>query len=306
MTQFYEAETFYSLEKRNKQFRAHEMSATDFYKTYKRSDFDSFDLIRRDFEFLLYEHGKKYFKVWPGVLPTLMDCGFDIPCDVVQLPYPSFEIRLPIGSALKAHGDDVKYIIVSRPDPEKSKSLGIYFCAGELEDFWILPFNKPTVEDAISSQIIQRFETIGISREQLDFENRQILSVVMSVCFLATGGDRIVKPEVLNSDLGKLLECSENKTVIEKLVNRAVRRGKSGFDVGRSEQWDINVIERSAHDNDSDATGRKLQYQHQRRGHFKTVRYGKQWSERKVVFQRQLTVKPELPPKTIERGYAVK
>jgi hypothetical protein len=50
----------------------------------------------------------------------------------------------------------------------------------------------------------------------------QCLRIVVSVCFLATGADRLIDPEVLSMDLAGYLEACERKpTAAERLIAKA-------------------------------------------------------------------------------------
>ena len=60
---------------------------------------------------------------------------------------------------------------------------------------------------------------------------------MVSVCFLATGADRLIEPEVLSKDLARYLEaCKRDPAAAERLVEKAKRRGKLGWHVGQHER----------------------------------------------------------------------
>jgi hypothetical protein len=64
------------------------------------------------------------------------------------------------------------------------------------------------------------------------------LRLVVSVCFLATGGDRLVEPDVLSKDLAAYVEVHrrDDRQRAGQIVQRAVRRGKKGWHVGQYER----------------------------------------------------------------------
>ena len=65
------------------------------------------------------------------------------------------------------------------------------------------------------------------------------LRLVVSVCFLATGGDRLVEPDVLSKDLAAYIEAQrrDDRQRVQQIVERAARRGKKGWHVGQHEHF---------------------------------------------------------------------
>jgi hypothetical protein len=63
------------------------------------------------------------------------------------------------------------------------------------------------------------------------------LRVVASVCFLATGADRLIEPEVLSKDLARNLDArTRDPATAERLIEKAKRRGELGWHVGQHER----------------------------------------------------------------------
>jgi hypothetical protein len=124
------------------------------------------------------------------------------------------------------------------------------------------------------------------------------LRLVVSVCFLATGGDRLVEPDVLSKDLAAYMEAQrhDDRQRVQQIVERAARRGKKGWHVGQHERF-IGHAARSHGDGDGHGS---LHFQHQRRAHFRLL------PSQKVTFIRQATVRPDLPPPPVQNaGYRV-
>ena len=123
------------------------------------------------------------------------------------------------------------------------------------------------------------------------------LRLVVSVCFLATGGDRLVEPDVLGKDLAAYIEAQrrDDRQRVQQIVERAVRRGKRGWHVGQQERSLPLASDAVRHGDGGDAHG-SLQFQHQRRAHFRLL------PSQKVTFVRQATVRPDLPPPPTSSG----
>ncbi len=127
------------------------------------------------------------------------------------------------------------------------------------------------------------------------------LRLVVSVCFLATGGDRLVEPDVLSKDLAAYIEAQRrgNQERIDHIASRAVRRGKKGWHVGQQERFRPLASAACHGDDGGDGTRGPLSHQHQRRAHFRLL------PTQKVTFVRQTTVRPDLPPRPQSVGYRV-
>jgi hypothetical protein len=128
------------------------------------------------------------------------------------------------------------------------------------------------------------------------------LRLAVSVSFLATGQDRLIEPDVLSRDLASYVEAQRRSDLprIKTIEDRAKRRGKRGWNVGRQERF-RPLVSPSPRDVPPGHEGHgPLAYQHQRRAHFRLLPSGK------VAFVRQATVRPDLPPPPSEAGYRVR
>ena len=125
--------------------------------------------------------------------------------------------------------------------------------------------------------------------------------LVASVCFLATGGDRLVEPDVLSKDLAACIDAQrrDDRQRVQQIVERAARRGKKGWHVGQHERFRPLTASAGRGHEEGEGHG-SLQFQHQRRAHFRLL------PSQKVTFVRQATVRPDLPPPPApEEGYRV-
>ena len=92
---------------------------------------------------------------------------------------------------------------------------------------------------------------------------------------------------------------SNDEDRIKSIEIRAVRRGKKGWNVGKHERL-RSLTSRSTADAECSSSRGALTHQHQRRAHFRLLASGK------VVFIRQATVRPDLPPPAFAPGYGVR
>lgn len=124
--------------------------------------------------------------------------------------------------------------------------------------------------------------------------------IAISVCFLATGGDRLIEPDILNKDFRSYLDAVNANRVeeIARLHAKATKKrdGRIGYTIGRSD----HILGRRAYDVDhtatKDAGGRPLKYRHTRQAHFHLYWTGAGRKEAKINFVRMLVIRPDLPP----------
>ena len=93
-----------------------------------------------------------------------------------------------------------------------------------------------------------------------------------------------------------------DEEIRRRLANKARRRGKNGWTIGRELQVAVN---RSA----SEPAGEKrgpLTHQHLRRRHFRMQRHGPGWKESRMIFIPPTAIRPDLPlPENYKKRYRV-
>ena len=113
----------------------------------------------------------------------------------------------------------------------------------------------------------------------------------MTLCFLVTGHDRLIEPDVLSKDLEKFKQAT-TEAEITRLHDRATRRRGEGrgYTVGRRER--LLHLARQRCDEYQQATGQRLKFQHQRCGHLHGYHTNKGYI---IKWIPQVTVRPDLP-----------
>jgi len=271
------------------------------------------------------EAGRPYFKVFPNLLPMFMQTKLSVPGKYFHSPFPNFLVRLPLNHGceeLTVRGNELQTVLISevsgedtlelREPVEHSHMFIIWMNFGETfkgipyYTYQVMKFRKnQTIEEAIEDQRTPERTDEETLAYGLDIGNDKInnaMRLVVSTCFLATGADRIVEPDVLNKDLQRYIEAKRcnNTERIKQLEDRAHRRRKMGWTVGR----EITVPAPVTSNNDSAPTGRHLSHSHQRGAHFHVYHYGPGREKWKVKWINQLTVRPDLPPPPVKkRGY---
>lgn len=281
-----------------------------------------------------HKDGRPYYKVFPALIPMLANTKLAVPGKYLKAPQPTFAIRLPEGHQdpmFTVEGRELKSIVVSesskdeilaiRGEVEQEKMFIIWIDFGETFSgmpyylFQVMKFNEDdTIESALERQQTPEKTDTSTTSIGLNVPTEIInncIKLVVSICFLATGADRIIEPDVLSKDLQKYLEAKKNSKrkspeesdeSVDKFQSRAKKRGKNGWTIGRE-----ITIPRNRDGSESDGEGRQLSYSHQRGAHFHVYHYGAGKSRWKVRWINQLTVRPDLPaPVGKRKGYAAK
>lgn len=257
-------------------------------------------------------NGKPYFKLWPGVIPLLSTVCVDVPWSCLKLPFSAFVVRLPVGQEQLTISDAfrVQSILCCRLDgPQMTRdAMCIYIDIGEKDERGfpmagqcIMAFEDDKTIEQSFKEIPIKHPEYGVGIKTIPDEVRAAcLRLVVSACFLSTGCDRLVSPDVLSKDLAAYIEAHKHQDSqrIKAIEERAVRRGKLGFNVGREERF-RPIFTQQGDDEGGDPTGRELHFSHQRRAHFRV-------SGGKVIFVRQCTVRPDLPPTPRQPAYAIR
>lgn len=324
--------------------------AEQFYRAMMKNAAANFTRNRQDYRGLITQFNsceterswmrlsKPYYKIHAPLLPLFADTRLDVPAEFLRAPFNAFLIRFPENHQLDfltASGNEVNTILVheassdiiipaSEEDLQCKRQLCLWIDFGERLDMGVdqkqLPvytyqllkiFPNDTVEQALQRQrnnidIESMAYGINIPFEVIE----ACVRITVATCFLATGGDRIVEPDVLNRDLQKYLELRKQELTtrqksetINKLHQRAQQRGKRGWVLGREIEFPSAPTSHPG-----DPTGRQLKYQHQRGAHFHIIRHGPGKTLARIEWFRQTTVKPDLPapPITTRKGHTTK
>lgn len=282
---------------------------------------------------------RPYYRVYPDYAHVFAQTKLDIPVKYLRAPYPSFVVRFkseeePVVCGMRLLSvlvmvADVEQLVHSLPcgdeceDPSHRTRSVMHFIANLVNAegkpstlFTYLPAHAPGDDPDKDITLAEMLETVnegehfdGVvppasadgSRDIL----RTIASVAASVCFLATGGDRLVDPDLLNKDFRPYLEAVNRKdaAAVAQFAEKAQRQrnGQVGFTVGRED----GLLGRRAENRADEeiGEGRELAYQHQRKGHFHKFWTGPNREQLTVRWVRQLTVRPDLPlPPDVRRG----
>jgi hypothetical protein len=251
-----------------------------------------------------------YFKIYPGVLGLFCGTKLAVPGRYFRSPFRLIGVRFPVNHGLSC--------LASRDGMTAEAALLGNVLKHELGpdvQLWLLHIRwgdpsgiRPPVFtrlDLDQPDAVTLDDQLATSRRNPGIDAfvpamDTVFRVVCATCFLSTGGDKLVEPDVLNKHVERLTRASTAVEVSE-LHEKAKNRGKFGWTIGRRERVFPNPIYDSTK---GPPTERELHYQHQRCGHFHVVRYGANREQWRVQWYRQTTVRPDLPaPPSTDFGY---
>ena len=181
---------------------------------------------------------RPYYNVWPAIVPMLTRLNLDLDSSLIRLPLPALCIRFPKDEAKnplrfdwKGKAVSIRCILMGYINNETGISLLIDI--GETAPLGVPIYtyrNFPrqaglTVEQSLAGLQPDPFTGIGI---QLPDELARACVRLCGTLCLMDNDPEIISPDVLADDRVKF-EASGD----QKFVEKAHRRGKVGWDVGK-------------------------------------------------------------------------
>ena len=183
---------------------------------------------------------RPYYNLWPSIIPMLTRLDLDLDSNLIQLPLPALCIRFPKDTAKNPlkfdwKGDEVAVRCVMLGEINQGTGLSVLVDVGEVMGEFGVPVytyrNFPrksglTVEKSLADlEAKGLFAEIGIVvPESLMMD---CIRLCCSLCLLENDPE-IISPDVLADDRAKFEASGE-----QKYVDKAHRRGKVGWDVGK-------------------------------------------------------------------------
>ena len=183
---------------------------------------------------------RPYYNMWPSIIPMLTRLNLDIDSDLIQLPLPALCIRFPKDAAknplkFEWKEEEIPVRCIMLGEINDGTGLSVLVDIGEVMGGVGVPIytyrnfpRKPglTVEKSLADlEAKGLFAEIGIVvPESLMMD---CIRLCCSLCLLENDPE-IISPDVLADDRAKF-EASGDK----KFVEKAHRRGKVGWDVGK-------------------------------------------------------------------------
>lgn len=228
--EFFERETFWELSRSNfpRNTTAREIASAAI--SLQKHEYSKVQVV---LELNWIEAHRPYYSVYPAIARMLLNTKLEIDCKYIKLPLSTLLIRFPKSSPLKVGETDrrLRSILVGEFEDMRcreglrGRGLGLWCDRGE-EDIYrrrVYDFQTLILQDEITVE-----ESI---RQYIDFQEsddpkalHDALRVVVGLSMMATDPE-IVIPDVLSKD--------QNKPLTDVEIQRARRRGKIGWVVGK-------------------------------------------------------------------------
>ena len=129
------------------------------------------------------------------------------------------------------------------------------------------------------------------------------IRLAVGVCFLSTGSQKILEYDVLSELLEKYRQAKENAPERQRIEEKSKKRGKRGWHIGRGYDGRNLILPRGVTYEEAvrSAGGRELLYRHTRGGHWRHQAIGQGWSQSKTIWIDGMMVRPDLPPKPLDK-----
>jgi hypothetical protein len=247
-----------------------------------------------------YKCGAPYYKVDNAAIELFRNIKIDIPFKYVKLPFDCFAIRFEEDNPLSIDAKHkIQTSLVSRSvDQSRRKCLDFWADVGEkdvmsgMPDLPVLNYLHILGEDEeiVQEQLLQASANGGDSDINKAGLEGVLVRIAISICFLATSSDKMIRPDVLGKDFAAWSEAERKHDTqrLEVIRERAKRKGKLGYFVDGAREF---IHTREEEREYATGTGRELSHRHMRSAHFR-IHHGDT-----VSFVRQHPVRPDLPSK---------
>ena len=193
-----------------------------------------------------------YYRVYPNIIPLLLRLNLSIDTGLIKLPHRIFAINFPKAEhKLSFDVDGKQYLIRSlicgpaflRSKEQIYDGISIWVDFGEtlgmckltndpqIKDFPVLTYINMPIKEGVTVEVASKMlhddptATYGIFMPN-DVKSN-IIRLICTLCLLEND-PTIIEPDVLDKDRANF---EHNPTQI--IIDRAVRRGKIGWNIGR-------------------------------------------------------------------------
>ena len=183
---------------------------------------------------------KPYYNMWPSIIPMLTRLNLDIDSDLIRLPLPALCIRFPKDAAKNPlkfdwKGEDVAVRCIMMGEINEGTGLSVLVDIGEVMEGVGVPIytyrNFPRRPGLTVEQSLAGLGTKGLFAEiGVQVPHSFVTDCIRLCCSLCLleNDPSIISPDVLADDRARF-EASGD----QKFVEKAHRRGKIGWDVGK-------------------------------------------------------------------------
>ena len=183
---------------------------------------------------------RPYYNVWPSIVPMLTRLNLDLDSGLIKLPMPALCVRFPKEKnplTFDWKGEQTSIRCMLMGDMNDGKGISILIDVGEVmgdgSDFGvpIYTYRNFRRESGLTVEAASReLGPNALSELGVQVPEPLVMDCVRLCCSLCLleNGPSIISPDVLSKDRGRFEQTGD-----ERYVDKAHRRGKAGWDVGR-------------------------------------------------------------------------
>lgn len=272
-------------------------------------------------EYEFYKNGCPYYKIYPEMMEAMAEVSIEIPCDVLKLPYPSFEVKFPRDNKLNSPNPTLASLLVfSRGikwidenrfkyvhgEEGEHKALHVLYSFDCLDghgapltyDYTMSMFNP---ELSIDDQFEKSWLSSGtnyIKGEYLPEKElcRKVIALAVATCFFGIDQHELVMPDLPRRKIEKLIQ----RNGLQDKKQNSNRDNTKKWSIGREISLPRPIIERKEV---AEENKRSISHGYIKRGHMRWQAHGTGKKERKLIFVHPHVCRPDLPLQT--KGYKI-
>lgn len=286
-------------------------------------------LIIKDASFI--KLGRPYYKIYPNIIPLILNTKIEIPCKYLTFPFPAFEIKFSRDQLFQEEGGlPLTAMMVSRIETTESRTvylrneikkprdfslqIGYQFFGGPDK---VIPVsylyqmgmrNDETIEECF--EFADQFSnTLNYDDGTNYVPSRQmrewVLRIAVATCFFGVNNHEFVLPDLIRRHVVKYQALKESGKLKEAQDFADKHNKKLKWSIGSEitlPQPDVEYLDSTTRQ----TTGRELRYSHIRSGHLRFSPTGPRHApDYKLIFIPPTLVRPDLPADTRARGYRI-
>ena len=183
---------------------------------------------------------RPYYNMWPSIIPMLTRLNLDIDSNLIQLPLPALCIRFPKDAAthllkFEWQGNEYPVRCIMLGEINDGTGLSVLVDIGEVMGGVGVPIytyrNFPRESGLTVEKSLEGLGKVGLFSEiGVQVPNDFVMDCIRLCCSLCLleNDPEIISPDVLADDRAKFETSGD-----QKFVDKAHRRGKIGWDVGK-------------------------------------------------------------------------
>ncbi|MFA5767091.1 MAG: hypothetical protein WC919_04160 [Candidatus Paceibacterota bacterium] len=212
---------------------------TDRQKRARPGSAESYDsAMETRCEYYWIRTGKPYYRLYPGVIKPFLRLDADkVDTGLLKIPTNNtLMIQMPVGGVV-VNGIELRNIVLCKVNINDRQSDGMYAMIEyaeegtmphENEKIYTAYLTTPFKSGLMLGALLNESSVTVEGGMAIPKELQKAAIKIVAVCLLLENDPEVIQPDVLNDDLAKF-----KQTLDPKYIEKAKRRGKFGWVIGR-------------------------------------------------------------------------